>query len=168
MKRNALPFLLTGAAGAATVYFLDPDSGRRRRALVRDRSGAMLRRGSRQLRRLRRKTSSEVYGFKQKATHLWPEESAPANDETLTQRVESEIFRDPKWPKGEINIQTDHGIVSLRGELSSRGDIERLEAAVRKVPGVRDVENLLHLPNTPAPNKLPALEASDGARHIVH
>lgn len=85
------------------------------------------------------------------------------DDETLTQRVESEIYRDTTLPKGPVTIHARDGVVTLRGALERHEQMRALEDAVRKVPGVRDVENLLHLPETAAPNKRAALEASDKA-----
>jgi osmotically-inducible protein OsmY len=77
-----------------------------------------------------------------------------ADDETLCQRVESQLFRDRHIPKGNLNINCEHGMVILRGELDSPADIARLEERVRRIPGVRGVQNLLHTHGTPAPNKV--------------
>ena len=60
------------------------------------------------------------------------------------------MFRDPDIPKGRININAEGGVIVLRGELERPEQINAVEAAVRRVAGVRDVENLLHLPGTPA------------------
>jgi osmotically-inducible protein OsmY len=94
----------------------------------------------------------------------WPQ-SAPAgdaeklkaetklhpDDQTLVDRVESEIFRDRKEVKGKVNINAEEGVVVLRGELPSQDLIEDLVNAVRGVDGVRNVESLLHTPDTKAP-----------------
>lgn len=79
------------------------------------------------------------------------EDRAEPDDVTLVDRVESEIFHDPAVPKGRMNINAEQGRVVLRGEVDQPEQISAVEAAVRTVPGVRDVENLLHLPDTPAP-----------------
>ena len=42
-------------------------------------------------------------------------------------------------------------MVVLRGEAQTPELIDELVARARSVQGVRDVENLLHLPNAPAP-----------------
>ena len=76
-----------------------------------------------------------------------------ADDETLCQRVESQLFRDRHIPKGNLNINCEHGMVILRGELDTPMEIARLEERVRRIPGVRGVQNLLHPHGTPAPNK---------------
>jgi osmotically-inducible protein OsmY len=142
---------LAGAAGAALVYFFDPDRGRRRRNMARDRIVAAFRGQYNRAERLRRAASAEAYGLKQKVTHPRAEDEAPPNDATLTQRVESEVFRDPNIPKGRVNINAEEGVIVLRGELDRPDQIQAIEAAVRKVPGVLDVRNLLHLPTTATP-----------------
>jgi osmotically-inducible protein OsmY len=73
------------------------------------------------------------------------------DDQTLVDRVESEIFRDRNEVKGKVNINAEEGVVVLRGELDSQDLIDDLVNAVRDVDGVRNVENLLHLPGTEAP-----------------
>jgi len=83
-----------------------------------------------------------------------------ADDETLLQRVEAQLFRDRHVPKGELNITVEHGTIILRGELSSVAEITALDERVRRIPGVRDVENLLHPHGTPAPNKERSLMAA--------
>jgi osmotically-inducible protein OsmY len=75
------------------------------------------------------------------------------DDQTLVDRVESEIFRNRKEAKGKVNINAEEGVVVLRGELESQDMIEDLVNAVREVDGVRNVENLLHTPGTEAPVK---------------
>jgi osmotically-inducible protein OsmY len=73
------------------------------------------------------------------------------NDASLAAKVESELFRDPDLPKGDININVEQGVVVLRGEVADAGTSERLEKSARAIPGVWEVENLLHLPGEPAP-----------------
>ena len=78
----------------------------------------------------------------------------------LAHKVETELCRDPSIDKERININAEDGVVVLRGELERPEQIRKLEEAVRKVPGVRDVRSHLHLPHTPPPNKQDALGAS--------
>jgi osmotically-inducible protein OsmY len=42
-------------------------------------------------------------------------------------------------------------VVVLRGEVADSAMSERLEHGARAIPGVWEVENLLHLPGEPAP-----------------
>jgi hypothetical protein len=150
--------VLSGAiAGAAAAYFLDPEHGRARRALLIDRSGARLGRGWRALNRLRAQAGSNAAAFPQKMVSL-RSGPRPADDLTLRDRVESEVFRNPDLPKGQINIDVESGIVTIRGQVDNAFQIANVEKAVMKVPGVAGVENLLHVNGTPAPNKARARE----------
>ena len=117
------------SAIGGVVYFFDPQKGGARRARLQQRlrglfggrAGAFARRGE------------------------------PANDETLTQRVQSELFRDDEVPKGQINVNAQDGVIQLRGEVPSENMIGDLVEKTRSVQGVREVENLLHTPGQPAP-----------------
>ena len=138
------------AAGAAVAWLLDPQAGRRRRAMLRDRAAAFLRRGARSGGRAARGVAAEAYGLTQKATHL-REQPKDFDDQTLKAKVETELFRDADAPKVQVSMNAQHGIVPLRGEVDSPELIEELVGRTRAVQGVREVENLLHLPGSPAP-----------------
>ena len=71
--------------------------------------------------------------------------------QTLTRKVETELFRPADVPKGQININVQRGIVQLRGEVPEPEMIRDLVEQARGIAGVREVENLLHLPGMPAP-----------------
>ena len=139
-----------GAVGAGLAYFLDPQNGRRRRNMARDRATAFFRRLWRRGERGGRAVAAEAYGVSQKVTHLREEEKPPPDDVTLARKVESEIFRNPEVPKGQIDVNAQNGVVVLRGEAPTPDMINDLVEKTRKIQGVVDVENLLHLPGTPA------------------
>jgi osmotically-inducible protein OsmY len=140
------------ALGAALAYFFDPQNGRRRRNVTRDRAAAFFRRGARKTERAGRAVAAEAHGLKQKATHL-REEQKDFDDVTLARKVETELFRPADAPKGSVNVNVENGVVYLRGEVEQPDMIEDLEKRAKKIQGVRGVENLLHLPKTPAPTK---------------
>jgi osmotically-inducible protein OsmY len=139
--------------GAALTYFFDPQQGRGRRAQARDRIAGFFRRQVRQGERLGRGVSAQAEGLVQKAKHLEEEPKPQPDDVTLTRKVETEIFRDADVPKGQINVNAENGKIFLRGEVGQPELIKDLEKRARKVQGVQDVENLLHLPGTEAPTK---------------
>jgi osmotically-inducible protein OsmY len=145
-------FLTGTAVGATLAYLFDPSSGRRRRSIGRDRTRALFRRGTRRGESAGRAVASEAYGISQKAKHL-REELKEFDDATLAQKVMSEVFREKDLPKGDVSINAAEGVVSLRGEVRSPEIIEELVARTRQVQGVREVENLLHLPNTESPKR---------------
>lgn len=139
--------------GATLMYFLDWERGRRRRNMFRDRMLARMRRIERGMAGVWRSAAAETYGVSHRIVHLVPRETDVPDDETLCQRVESQLFRDRHIPKGNLNINCEHGMVILRGELDSPMAITQLEERVRHISGVRGVQNLLHTHGTPAPNK---------------
>jgi osmotically-inducible protein OsmY len=141
---------LGAAVGAVTALLLDPARGRARRAQLVDRTAALARHGvhagERQLRHL-----GSLAAGKLQAVAARGEPAEWANDATLKERVESELLRDPKVPKGQININAEQGIVVLRGEVPSERMRSTLVKRAGEVHGVWYVENLLHLPGEPAP-----------------
>ena len=141
----------TGSDALLGAWFLDPSNGKRRRHLTRDRVLAFFRGGGRSTARLGRNVSAHGYGVVRKATHL-REERKDFDDATLKAKVETVLFADQSFPKGRVNVNVENGRVVLRGELEHPDDITAAETRVRRVNGVRDVENLLHLPGTPAPH----------------
>ena len=132
------------------MFFFDPQEGRRRRALAKDRAGALVRRLGRRSGRAGRAVSATAYGVTQKVTHLREEPKEQPDDVTLARKVESEIFRDADSPKGQVSVNAVDGVVYLRGEVDE-AQIAKLVSDAEKVEGVQRVENLLHTPGTPAP-----------------
>jgi osmotically-inducible protein OsmY len=139
--------LLGGALGYLLAFFLDAQSGKRRRHVARDRAIAMTRRFARRSRAVPR----AAYAAKQKATHLREESKPQPDDVTLARKVETTIFRAADSPKGTVVVNAVDGVVYLRGEVPQPELVNELEEQARKVQGVRDVQNLLHTPGTPAP-----------------
>ena len=157
--QGAKPFVTGVAVGGTIMYLLDPVHGHRRRRALLDRAGAAGRRGSRRATRALRVALLRREGQAKGLVHrLRPTAQEPPDDVTLVDKVKSVVFRDPRFPKGQISINAEEGKVVLRGQVDQPELIADLEAAVRDVQGVRDVENLLHVPGTPAP-------PSQGERH---
>lgn len=68
--------------------------------------------------------------------------SAPANDALLVQVVRSALGRSSRGTS-RINVSSCSFVVTLHGAVGSAEEREGIEAAVRAVPGVRDVLNKL-------------------------
>jgi osmotically-inducible protein OsmY len=75
------------------------------------------------------------------------------DDVAITRKVETEIFRGTDVDKGKIDVNTADGVVWLRGVARNPEQIKQLEAKAAVIPEVKRVENLLHLPKTPAPTR---------------
>jgi hypothetical protein len=67
------------------------------------------------------------------------------DDVTLTRKVETELFRSPEVPRGNITVDAHAGVVTLRGQVESAGTRHDLAQIVGNVAGVRDVRNELEL-----------------------
>ena len=145
-----LRFLRYVGLGALIAYYFDPENGHRRRALARERIPALLRRSSVHAEHAGKTVTSEAKTTKAKVAHRKEAEKPQPDDVTLARKVETEIFRDAKVPKGQINVNAENGKVVLRGEVEKPALIKDLEKRTRNVQGVREVENLLHTPGSPA------------------
>jgi len=143
-----LRLLAAAVVGGLAVYLLDPQHGNRRRKMAADRTAAMLRRSVRRGRRFSRYLGSRLYALPQPMLHARRGPSEPMDDVTLARKVESLLFRDPHIPKGNININAEHGTVVLRGEVEHPEDIREIERRVRNIDDVQEVRSLLHLVHT--------------------
>ena len=138
------------AAGGAIAALADPVSGRRRRAMLRDRGLAAGRHALHRLSRLGRFEAGKLRGAVAERRHA----DAPlADDRTLVDRVRSEALRDLPVTGHAINVGAVDGIVTLRGQVEDAALREAIVTRVAAVAGVRGVENLLHLPTEPAPHQ---------------
>jgi osmotically-inducible protein OsmY len=135
-----------GAAGLAAGYFLDPDSGKRRRHVARDRALGLIRRGAEKTQRQAEYRTGQVEGKVEAAKSKVAPEKPAANDQALAERVKSEIFQPADAPKGSVNVNVERGIVYLRGEVKRPDQIRKLIEQARSVDGVDGVESLLHTP----------------------
>ena len=142
-------FAIGTALGALLAYFFDPQNGNRRRKLAVDRTAGFVRRRGRETARTGRAVAAEAYGVSQKVEHR-KEEPKSFDDATLANKVRSEALRGDEIPAEAVNVNVQNGIVQLRGEVQQPELIDELDRRVRAVQGVREVENLLHLPGTEA------------------
>ena len=146
--------LLFGALiSAAARWFLDPERGSDRRSQLRDKAMMFGRQAKEGATGTVSQVTSTMKSGGPSAVEDPYRDSSVSNDPALQAKVESEIFRDADAPKGQVSVNTESGVVYLRGQLDSRDQIESLAEAAGRVEGVRGVENLLHTPGEPAPAK---------------
>jgi BON domain len=151
MKLSDLKATAIGAAiGAAAAVLFDRTSGRRRRAMARDRTTGVVRRGWKRAAREGRGVAAQGYGLTQRAAHL-REQPKDHDDVTLARKVETVIFRPTDSPKGTVDVNVVDGVAYLRGEVPDQETVDRLVSDAAGVGGIRSVENLLHLPGRPVP-----------------
>jgi uncharacterized membrane protein len=133
------PFLLGGAIGASAMYFLDPQSGRRRRARTRDQLVHARRRLSEARSVTARDLSHRAQGIAAGTRRLWRAERV--SDDVLVGRVRSALGRTVSHPHA-IEVAAGDGHVMLQGPVLAR-EVAPLLRAVRRVPGVRSVADHL-------------------------
>jgi osmotically-inducible protein OsmY len=133
--------LFLAAVGGAVYYFFVGEQGAKRREQAQERAGELLGRGKRAADEAGEAMSAEAKRMKEEAQSA-AEQATDFDDQTLKQKVETEVLAGDA-PKGQVDVNVANGVVTLRGELEQSDLIEDLEQRVRKVQGVRGVENLL-------------------------
>jgi BON domain len=151
MKAGRRSFVAGALVGVGLEFLFDPRVGHRRRTYLRDRVVGTTRRRVRRSRRFAHMLGAYGRGKRARLFHRSPANRSQPDDVTLAHKVETELFRPADVPKGQININVQRGIVQLRGEVPQLEMIADLAEKARHIAGVLEVENLLHLPGTPAP-----------------
>jgi hypothetical protein len=136
---NTTSLLLGAAAGSAVMFLLDPNGGRRRRALMRDR----VIRGTRKTRNGLGATSRDLVnrtgGVASVARRRWSAE--PVSDVKLVERVRAKLGRACSHPRA-IGVDAHDGHITLRGPILS-AELNAVLAAAASVRGVSSVDNKL-------------------------
>jgi hypothetical protein len=69
-----------------------------------------------------------------------PESRSAMNDLALASRVRANLVTAPETANIEVDVAARDGAIVIRGKLSNRDQIEDVEAIVRRVPGVTNVD----------------------------
>jgi osmotically-inducible protein OsmY len=155
-------FVKGAALGAAAAYLFDPDAGNGRRARLRDQADAMFRRSQERAERLSRHATNVVEGRLHELRGT-ADVDREMDDATIADRIRSEVLGRRDLHADGVVVNVQNGVTQLRGAVPSSEAIEGIVDRTRAVPGVVDVENLLHLPDEPAPNKRAARSTGRGA-----
>jgi uncharacterized membrane protein len=132
----------TKTMGAATVggllvYFLDPDTGRRRRALVRDRAVNLAKEADRAIGKASRDLSNRARGSVAEARSLLALRGI--SDEVLVEQVRARIGRVASLPHF-VEVSSRDAVINLRGAVleSELKDVLSTISAIRRVASVRN------------------------------
>ncbi len=144
-KGNSFKFALIGAGGAGlgagVMYLSDPDRGRYRRALMRDKfihwRTFARRRGRIAWLDLSHRTRGQVAELR---SRLFPEE---VSDDVLVARVATQLGRLVTAPH-PIELTAEAGTVVLSGPIFT-DEIEPMIAGISKVRGVKQIVNKMQL-----------------------
>jgi uncharacterized membrane protein len=133
--------VLTGLGlGVGLMYFLDPERGRRRRALARDRLTHAARVGGDAVGATGRDVAHRTSGAGARLRRLVNRDSR-ADDRVLVERVRAQLGRLVSHPHA-IRVDASDGIVTLRGAILE-AEVPRLLSAVERIRGVRSVTSEL-------------------------
>lgn len=134
--------LLTGAlAGAGAMYFLDPERGRRRRALVRDEIEHLRHQLQDELDAGSRDATNRARGVVAMIARFF--DPAEADDRLVDARVRSTLGRLTSHPRA-IDVTVEDGRVRLDGAILA-SEVDRVRAAVVRVRGVASFDDGLEV-----------------------
>jgi uncharacterized membrane protein len=138
-KSDPRLFALGMGSGALLMYLFDGRWGNRRRALVRDQVTRLANQAEDALDKSAQDLKNRAVGLVAEAQASGSEESV--SDPVLEARVRETLGRTVSHPRA-INVWASDGRVSLSGPILKR-DVKRFLGEVRRVRGVREVDNRL-------------------------
>jgi osmotically-inducible protein OsmY len=142
-------FAVGAGAGAAAEYLLDPNNGRRRRHVIRDKARSRVRRAEREARERAHYMANKAKGVVAEVSPVGHHDPSQLNDPALAAKAESELFRPQDAPKGSVNLNVEYRVLYLRGEVENLVRMEDLVERAERIEGIDKVESLLHLPGEP-------------------
>jgi len=150
-----LKTLLTSIGlGAGLMYFLDPQFGTRRRALVRDRANSWVNSMDNFLDGATEDMRNRTRGVLAEMSARLSDQGAP--DWILEERVRSNLGRLARHTRA-LDIRADGGRIYLNGPVL-RGEEDAIVKAALRTRGVHGVENQLQVVDDP--QDIPALQTS--------
>lgn len=141
------------AAGAAVMYYLDPEMGKRRRAVLRDKIQSGQRNAADYARTQTKRATDQVRGALAQARSPH-ERELPASDVKLAERIRSKLGHQTSRP-GAIEVTAHDGRVGLHGHILA-AEHTPLVQTVRAVDGVKEVDD--HLIVHDSPGNVPELQ----------
>jgi len=70
---------------------------------------------------------------------LVSKQGSQPNDQSISQQVEERLFQDPTLRNGDIQVESQNGVVTLRGTVDEKEQKASAERIAGQVPGVRRV-----------------------------
>jgi osmotically-inducible protein OsmY len=137
---SLMTVVCAAGVGAALMFLFDPDNGRRRRALLKDKSASYARKAQETEAALVRQTLHHVRGaLATLRTRVTPPE--PVDDNVLTERVRAALGH--VVPDAHaIDVKVRDGCVILKGPVT-QDEMGEIVACAERVRGVQEVDNRL-------------------------
>jgi gas vesicle protein len=158
-NRSLSSFLRGAAFGAAAMYVLDPDKGRRRRAIARDKAASFLADAGETFREATRNVANRAQGARARAVRSLHRDET-SDDLRIIERVRARIGRVVSHPHA-VQVGARNGLVTLSGPILA-DEAGALFASVRRVPGVSGIDD--HLVVHANPGSVPSLQGSGRRR----
>jgi hypothetical protein len=124
--------------GAGLMYLLDPQGGRRRRAVAKDKAASALNKGGNAVKKTSRDLGNRTKGLVAEVGSRLRRDDVEVDDQVLRDRVRSKLGRAVSHASA-LEVTAENGRVTLSGPVLAL-EADRLLDAVRSVKGVRDVE----------------------------
>ena len=142
-KDSGSGLLMLGSLGlgAALMYFYDPQSGRRRRALLKDQCDHTMRKLQEAERVVLRDATNRAQGLIASANRLVKRGDQTADDVVIVERIRSALGREISHPHA-VEVDCIQGCATLRGAILA-DEVGKLMDCVKGVRGVREVDNQL-------------------------
>lgn len=138
--------------GAGLMYLMDPNSGKRRRTMIRDKAVHLLHESEDGIQLAVRDLNNRAHGVAARAKAAVTKDGA--GDEVIVERVRARMGRYVSHPHA-IEVKCEDGMVTLAG-LVLASEVDGLLRAVLGVRGVKDVINWLEVHETP--QNIPSLQ----------
>jgi len=140
--------------GAGLMYFLDPQYGNRRRAMIRDKANSVVNNMDNSLDAVREDVRNRIRGVLSELTARVSDPGAP--DWILEERVRSNLGRATRHSRA-VQIRADGGRIHLSGP-ALRDERDALVKAASRTRGVYGVEDELQVFDHP--QDIPSLQGS--------
>lgn len=150
MKMKTL--LTTIGLGAGLMYFMDPQQGARRRAMVRDKANRFVNNLDESIEKAMEDTRNRTRGVLSEMTAKLSDQGAP--DWILEERVRSNLGRIAGHARG-VTVTADGGRIYLSGPIL-REDEDAIVKTAMRTRGVHGVENQLQVFDSP--ESIPSLQ----------
>lgn len=131
------------------MYFFDPQRGRRRRALVRDKVDHAAHRIGDEMRKTSTDLRNRARGLVYEAASAL-QKTPPPSDNVLKERVRAASGHAVRHP-GKLDVEVRQGVVTVRGNLSDQ-EHSSLIRRIGKVSGIQDIRDEISPDGAPERN----------------
>lgn len=149
---KATTLIGAGSVGAGLMYMFDPDRGKRRRALLRNKVQHAARVATDACGKTRRDVRNHLLGTLAKLESVF--RTGEVTDNVLAARVRSRLGRVVSHPSA-IEVKAVNGLVVLTGQILADEEHPLLDSVIA-ISGVKNIENCLELHETAG--DIPALQ----------